>query len=83
LAANNSFPVTARALAGLEPGSPFGRWIEATVVYLHYVEAIGLERLRALMGERFGLAVSEGALSDFLAAHGHRWPLPPRPSPPR
>lgn len=59
--------VTATALAGLEPGSPFGTSIEAMVVYLHYVQAIGLERLRALMGEMFGLAISEGALSNILA----------------
>ena len=39
----------AAAPEGLEPGSPFGRSIEAMVVYLHYTHAIGLERLRALM----------------------------------
>ena len=53
--------------AGLAPGSPFGRSIEALVVYLHYTQAIGLERLRALMGEMFGLSISEGALSNILA----------------
>jgi len=58
---------TATAPAGLEPGSPFGGSIEAMVVYLHYAHAIGLERLRALMGEVFGLQVSEGALCNMLA----------------
>ncbi len=58
---------TAAAPAGLEPGSPFGRSIEAMVVYLHYAHAIGLERLRALMGEVFGLSISEGALCNILA----------------
>ena len=57
----------AAAPAGLEPGSPFGRSIEAMVVYLHYAHAIGLERLRALMGEVFGLSISEGALCNILA----------------
>lgn len=57
----------AMAPAGLEHGSPFGKSIEAMVVYLHYVQAIGLERLRALMGEMFGLMISEGALSNILA----------------
>ena len=57
----------APAPAGLEPGSPFGRSIEAMVVYLHYAHAIGLERLRALMGEVFGLSISEGALCNILA----------------
>ena len=57
----------ATAPAGLEPGSPFGRSIEAMVVYLHYTQAIGLERLRMLMGEMFSLSISEGALSNILA----------------
>jgi transposase len=57
----------ANAPAGLEPGSPFGRSIEAMVIYLHYTQAIGLERLRALMSELFGLSISEGALSNILA----------------
>ena len=37
------------------------------VAYLHYAHAIGLERLRALMGEVFGLTISEGAISNILA----------------
>ncbi len=52
---------------GLEPGSPFGRSIEALVVYLHYAQAIGFERLRMLMGEVFGLCISKGAISNILA----------------
>jgi transposase len=58
---------TATAPAGLERGSPFGRSVEALVVYLHYAHAIGLERLAALMGEVFALAISEGAISNILA----------------
>jgi len=57
----------APAPAGLEPGSPFGQSIAALVVYLHYAHAIGLERLAALMGEMFALAISEGAISNMLA----------------
>jgi transposase len=57
----------AAAPAGLEPGSPFGKSVEALVVYLHYAQAIGLERLRALLGEIFGLSISEGALCSILA----------------
>ncbi len=38
------------APCGLEPGSPFGQSVTALVVYLHYAQAIGLERLAALMG---------------------------------
>jgi transposase len=58
---------TAPAPSGLEPGSPFGQSIAALVVYLHYAHAIGLERLAALMGDIFGLAISEGAISNMLA----------------
>ena len=58
---------TAAAPAGLEPGSPFGKSIEALVVYLHYAHAIGLERLRCVLDEIFGLAISEGAISNILA----------------
>jgi transposase len=58
---------TAPAPSGLEPGSPFGQSIAAVVVYLHYAQAIGLERLAALMGDIFGLAISEGAISNMLA----------------
>ena len=67
------------APAGLEPGSPFGTSVEALVVYLHYAHAIGLERLRCLLGEIFGLSISEGALCNILA----RATAPPRPWPPR
>ena len=58
---------TAAAPAGLEPGSPFGRSVEALAIYLHYAHAVGLERLRLLMAEVFGLGISEGALSNMLA----------------
>ncbi len=58
---------TATAPAGLEPGSPFGQSIAALVVYPHYAQAIGLERLAALLGDLFGLAISEGAISNLLA----------------
>ena len=57
----------ATAPAGLEPGSPFGRSIEAIAVYLHYAQAIGIERLRLVFGELFGLSISEGALCNILA----------------
>jgi transposase len=57
----------ASAPTGLEPGSPFGKSIEALVIYLHYAQSIGLERLRLVLGEIFGLSVSEGALCNILA----------------
>ena len=58
---------TAVAPCGLQPGSPFGQSVTALVVYLHPAQATGLERLAALMGGLFGLAVSEGAISTMLA----------------
>lgn len=57
----------AAAFPGLEPGSPFGRSVDAMVADLHYAQAIGLERLRAVMSEVVGLAISEGALCNMLA----------------
>jgi transposase len=59
--------VVAAAPAGLERGSPFGRSIVALAVYLRYTHAIGYERLAALFGHLFGLAISEGALANLLA----------------
>lgn len=59
--------VTAEALPGLEPGSPFGQSIAAMAVYLHYGHAIGMERLVSLMDELFSLSISEGAISNMLA----------------
>ncbi len=59
--------VTAKAPAGLEPGSPFGPSIAAIVVYLHFAHAIGMERLALLMDELFSLSISEGAISNILA----------------
>ena len=57
----------AAAPVGLEPGSPFGKSVEAMAIYLHYAQAIGIERLRSLFGELFGLTISEGALCNILA----------------
>jgi len=58
---------TAAAPAGLEQGSPFGASVAAMVVYLHYAQAISLERLVTLMDELFSLSISEGAVSNILA----------------
>ena len=58
---------TAKAPEGLEQGSPFGQTVAAMVVYLHYAHAIGMERLATLMGELFGLTISERAISNILA----------------
>lgn len=54
--------------AGLEPGSPFGPNIRAFVIYLRSVQGIPLARLRDVMGDLFGLDISEGALVNILGA---------------
>ena len=65
----------AAAPEGLAPGSPFGKSIETIAVYLHYAQAIGIERLRLVFGEVFALSMpldalasgSEGAICNILA----------------
>jgi transposase len=62
----------ASAPAGLEPGSPFGKSIEALVVYLHYAQAIGLERLRTLLSEIFACRSAKGRSATCSLAPAHR-----------
>ncbi len=47
---------------GLEPGTPFSVGIVALAMYLRFVLAISYQRLSRLLGELFGLTISEGAL---------------------
>lgn len=60
----------AAATAGLEPGSPFGPNLRAFVIYLRFTQGVAFERLSRLMGDLFGLDISEGALVNIL--HGAR-----------
>jgi transposase len=60
-------PVAAPAPAGLQPGSPFGPGIIALILHLHITQAVSFERLARLMGEVFGLTISEGAIANILA----------------
>lgn len=59
--------VSPPAPEGFEPGSPFGPGIEALVIHLHVTQAVSFERLSRLMGEVFGLSISEGAIANILA----------------
>jgi len=52
----------APVLEGLEPGTPFSVGIVALAMYLRFVHAISYQRLSRLLGELFGLRISEGAL---------------------
>jgi len=61
---------------GLEPGTPFSVGIDALAMYLRFVHAISYQRLSRLLGELFGLAISEGALDAAFGPH-------PGPAPPR
>lgn len=51
---------------GLEPGSPFGSSIASRVTYLRYSHGVSYERLSQLMGELYGLEISEGAIANLL-----------------
>jgi len=51
---------------GLEPGSPYGESVETLATYLRYSHAISYERLSGLLGQIFGLPISEGALANLF-----------------
>ncbi len=59
--------VSAPAPEGFEPGSPFGPGVAALILHLHVTQAVSFERLARLMGEVFGLDISEGAIANILA----------------
>jgi transposase len=63
----------AGAPAGLEPGSPFGPNLRAFVIYLRFTQGVAFERLSRLMGDVFGLEISEGALVNILARARERF----------
>jgi len=49
---------------GMAPGTPFGPGIHALLLYLHHSHHISFERLARIMGEMFGLKISEGAIAN-------------------
>lgn len=49
-------------------GSPFGPNLRALVIYLRFTQGIAFERLARLLSDLLGLAVSQGALVNMLAA---------------
>lgn len=56
----------AEAPGGMAPGSPFGPGIRTLLMYLHHSHHISFERLSRIMGELFGLKISEGAVSNLF-----------------
>ena len=59
--------VTAAVPEGFAPGSPFGPGLCALIIHLHVTQTISFERLSRLLGEVFGIAVSEGTIANILA----------------
>src|SRR5689334_21383705 len=53
---------------GMEPGSPFGENLRATVVHLRQCHAVSYERLTSVLDVPFGVTLSEGALAAMKAA---------------
>jgi transposase len=51
---------------GMEQGSPFGKSIETLAVYLRYSHAISYERLSQMMGEVYGIKISEGGVAELF-----------------
>ena len=60
----------AEAPAGMAPGTPFGPGIRSLLMYLHHSHHVGFERLSRMMGELFGLAISEGAIANAARRAG-------------
>ncbi len=52
----------------MKPGSPFGPNLRAFALYLRFGQAIPFARLAQLMGDLFGLTISEGALANLMQA---------------
>lgn len=61
---------------GLEPGSPFGDSVAIMVSYLRYSQGISYQRLSRLMGEMYGLKISEGAIANLLKRVKKKLKLP-------
>jgi len=60
-------PFKASAPQDMPPGSPFGPGLRTLVLYLRYTQFIGLARLSRLLGDCFGITISQGALVNMLA----------------
>lgn len=51
---------------GMEQGSPFDKSIETLAIYLRYSHFISYERLSQMMGEVYGVKISEGGLAELF-----------------
>jgi transposase len=50
----------------LQPGSPFGVRLRALATTLRYTHAISYRRLQRLLGEVFGVEISQGGIANLL-----------------
>jgi len=62
--------VTGQVPSDMPEGSPFGPGIRAAVAYLHGCQMVSFKRLTELCEGLFGLAISQGAISNMLARMG-------------
>ena len=60
----------AEAPAAMQPGTPFGPGIRSLLMYLHHSHHVGFERMSRMMGELFGLTISEGAIAHAFSRTG-------------
>jgi transposase len=60
-------PQIAAVPVGMEPGSPFGHRIAALVTTMRYSHGISYGRMQQMLGEVFGLEISEGAIANLLS----------------
>ena len=51
---------------GLGPPRTFSARLEALVCYFHHVQHVSYERLQKLMGQVFGLSISQGAIANII-----------------
>jgi transposase len=57
----------------MQPGSPYGENLRATVVYMRHQHAVSYERLSKMMSEQFKVNISEGALASMLLGAAPRF----------
>lgn len=60
-------PQIAAVPVGMEPGSPFGNRIGALVTTMRYGHGISYGRMQQMLGDVFGLEMSEGAIANLLS----------------
>ena len=60
----------AEAPAAMAPGTPFGPGIRSLLMYLHHSHYVSFERMSRMLGELFGLSISEGAIANAFCRMG-------------